>query len=60
MDSANQSTPVIVRERVRPARNAPQAHSLAKVISKPFRASRSLWAGRRGPSKLLRVTLPLR
>jgi len=36
MDSANQTTQVIVWDRGRPARNAPQARSLSKVISKPF------------------------
>jgi hypothetical protein len=36
MDSANQTTLVIVWDRGRPARNAPQARGLSKVISKPF------------------------
>ena len=36
MDSANQTTLVIVWDRGRPARNAPQARGLSKLISKPF------------------------
>jgi len=54
MDSANQTTLVIVWDRGRPARNAPQARGLSKVISKPF-SRFALTCGRdaRGPSKSL-------
>jgi hypothetical protein len=61
MDSADQTTQVIVWDRGRPARNAPQARNLSKVISKTIFALRA-HCGRdaRGPSNHLTVSLPWR
>jgi hypothetical protein len=76
MDSANQTTQVIVWDRracgvpnrcfsicwgARPARNAPQARSLSKVISKPF-SRLALTAGGTPavPANHLTVMLPWR
>ena len=61
MDSANQTTQVIVWDRGRPARNAPQACSLSKVVSKSF-SRFALTAGGTPavPANYLTVTLPWR
>jgi hypothetical protein len=59
MDSANQTTQVIVWDRGRPARNAPQARSLSKVIFQTI-SRFALTAGGTPavPTNHLTVTLP--
>ena len=61
MDSANQTTQVIVWGRGRPPRNEPQARSLSKLVSKPF-SRFALTAGETPavPANHLTVTLPWR